>query len=96
MYGWFGTNRPVFWICDFKSNQVEGMTRTSINSCSKPYSVNTTLRTRRHNCGRRSSSLTSPLLRRPIAFAVVVHLRATGDAPILKQTKFKACLLTLH
>ncbi|KAA8547715.1 hypothetical protein F0562_004144 [Nyssa sinensis] len=63
---------------------------------SKPYSVNTTLRTRRHNCGRRSSSLTSPLLRRPIAFAVVVHLRATGDAPILKQTKFKACLLTLH
>ena len=28
--------------------------------------------------------------------AVVVHLRATGDAPILKQTKFKVLLNGVH
>lgn len=25
--------------------------------------------------------------------AVVVHVRATGDAPILKQSKFRVCTL---
>lgn len=28
--------------------------------------------------------------------AVVIHLRATGDAPILKQAKFKVCFFFRH